>query len=268
MNKKHSAAWGRFGILSLSLVMLLYLSGCATVYNPATRKDEFILIDTNSEVALGRSIDAQIRNEYAIYPDVFVQERARRLGEAVSQVCERKDLAYHFLVLKSKGNKKEVNAFSTPGGYVYIFKDLADEATDDELVGVIAHEVGHVAAKHAVKRLQLAMGYDILMTLALRGREAGSIRQMMDIVNSLTVLGYSRQDELEADSLAVRYTYKSGYDPNGLLTFMQKLQDLHQDNTPAILNFLRTHPPYEQREQLLAEEIAQIKQIDENVTVK
>jgi predicted Zn-dependent protease len=268
MDKKHPAALGRFGILFLCLVMNLSSSGCATVYNPATRRDEFILIDTASEAALGRSIDAQIRNEYVIYPDVFVQERARKLGEAVSQVCERKDLAYHFLVLNSKGNKKEVNAFSTPGGYVYIFKDLMDEATDDELVGVIAHEVGHIAAKHAVKRLQLAMGYDILMTLALRDRKATSIRQAMDIVNGLAVLGYSRQDELQADNLAVRYTYKSGYDPSGLLTFMQKLQDLHQDNTPAILNFLRTHPPYEQREQLLAEEIARIKQIDENATVK
>jgi len=247
-------------ILTCLLILILFLSGCATVYNPATRKEEFILINTASEVALGRSIDAQIRNEYAIYPDVFIQERARRLGEAVAQVCERKDLTYHFLVLKSKANKKEVNAFSTPGGYVYIFKDLMDEANDDELIGVISHEVGHIAAKHAVKRLQLAMGYNILVSLAFRGENATSIKQMMGIVNNLIALGYSRQDELQADRLAVRYTYNAGYDLNGLLTFMRKLQNIYQDNTPAILNFLRTHPPYEQRQQLLAEEIARIKQ--------
>jgi predicted Zn-dependent protease len=143
---------------------------------------------------------------------------------------------------------------------VYIFKDLMDEANDDELIGVISHEVGHIAAKHAVKRLQLAMGYNILASLAFRGRDATSIRQMMGIVNNLIALGYSRQDELQADRLAVRYTYNAGYDLNGLLTFMHKLQDIYKDNTPAILNFLRTHPPYEQRQKLLAEEIAQIKQ--------
>jgi predicted Zn-dependent protease len=104
------------------------------------------------------------------------------------------------------------------------------------------------------------MGYNILVSLAFRGQDATSIRQMMGIVNNLIALGYSRQDELQADRLAVRYTYNAGYDLNGLLTFMRKLQDIYKDNNPAILNFLRTHPPYDQRNQLLEEEIARIKQ--------
>ncbi|MFH1506978.1 MAG: M48 family metalloprotease, partial [Candidatus Omnitrophota bacterium] len=237
------------------ILLILFSSGCATIYNPATRRQEFILINTSEEVSLGKSIDAQTRKEYAPYPDAKVQERARRLGEAIARVCERNDLTYHFLVLKSKSDKKEINAFSTPGGYVYIFKDLMDVATDDELIGVIGHEVGHIAAKHSVKRLQMAMGYNILVSLALSDEGAAPIKQMMDIVNNLAALGYSRQDELEADRLAVRYTHNAGYDLNGLLTFMQKLEDISQDNTPAILNFLRTHPSYEQREQLLTEEI-------------
>ena len=250
-------------ILAVIIVGLTFLAGCATVYNPATRQEEFILISTDSEVSLGKRIDAQIRKEYVVFPDWGVQERARRLGEDVAEVCERKELSYHLLVLKSKEGKKEVNAFSTPGGYVYIFKDLMDEATDDELVGVIAHEIGHIAAKHAVKRLQMAMGYNILMSLALRGQDTTLIKQMMGIVNDLVVRGYSRKDELQADRLAVRYTYKAGYDPYALVTFMRKLEDIHKDNAPAILNFLRTHPPHNQRVQLLQEEISRIKQVEQ-----
>ncbi|MFH1678593.1 MAG: M48 family metalloprotease [Candidatus Omnitrophota bacterium] len=241
--------------LILILLFLTFLSGCATVYNPATRKKEFILIDTRSEVALGQKIDAQIRKEYIVEPDNAAQQRARRLGQDVARACERKGLEYHFLVLRHKGDKEELNAFSTPGGYVYILKDLMDEATDDELVGVIAHEVGHIAAKHAVKRLQASMGYDILMSLAFSKESVVLIKSTMDIVSNLVVLGYSRKDELEADRLAVRYTYKAGYDPYGLVTFMQKLEAEHKDNAPAIINFLRTHPPHSQREELLKEEI-------------
>ena len=248
--------------LSIPIVLLTFLSGCATIYNPATRQKEFILIDTPSEVLLGKRIDYQIRKEYNPYPDNRVQQRARMLGEDVAKVCERKDLVYHFLVLQSKKNKKEVNAFSTPGGYVYIFKDLMDEANDDELIGVIAHEIGHIAAKHAVKRLQTTMGYDILMSLILRGENTASIKQMMGIVSNLVMLGYSRKDELQADRLAVRYTFKSGYDPDGLVTFMNKLKEIHRDDSPAILSFLRTHPPHEQREQLLRQEIARLKQAE------
>ena len=87
--------------------------------------------------------------------------------------------------------------------------------------------------------------------------------QMMNIVNNLIALGYSRKDELESDRLAVRYTYNAGYDPYGLVSFMRKLEVIHKDDTPAILNFLRTHPPHNQREKILEEEITRIKQSEQ-----
>ncbi len=241
------------------LLVLLSFYGCATVYNPATRQNEVIFIDTGSEISLGKNIDRQIHRDYTISPDAVMQQRAKHIGAKIAEACERKDVEYNFLVLENKTREKEINAFSTPGGYIYIYDDLMDEATDDELAGVIAHEVGHIAAKHAVKRLQAAMGYDILMSIVLRGESAASAARLMNIVANLVVLGYSREDELEADRLAVRYTYNSNYDPNGLLSFMRKLQIMYKDNSSAILNFLRTHPSYEQRQQLLMEEVENIK---------
>lgn len=249
--------------LILLLLIGLVTTSCITVYNPATKREEFILIGTRAEVILGKEIDYQIRKEYTVCPDQAMQERARRIGKNIARVCDRKDVKFHFLVLESKGNRKEINAFSTPGGFVYIFKDLMQETNEDELAGVIGHEVGHIAAKHAVKRIQAAIGYDILMNLIFRGKDIYVLRRVMGVVSNLITLGYSRQDELQADRLGVRYAYRAGYNPYGLISFMKKLEKLEKDDTSEMFSFMRTHPPLKVREELLKQEILHLKQKDE-----
>ena len=162
-------------------------------------------------------------------------------------------LDYHFKIVKDK----ELNAFAIPGGFIYVNKGLMDIATNDELAGVLAHEIGHIAARHSVKRLQAVLGYQIIMGIALGISGQQTIGQATDVVFNLVNLGYSRKDELLADRLAVKYSRKSGFNPRGILTFFEKLKKEAEKEGPNFnLVFLSSHPPLEQRIKNIEDEIA------------
>ena len=149
----------------------LSMSGCATVYNPATERKELIFITTPMEVALGKNAAMQVQQQYAFIKDPKEINRVTEIGERLAKVSDRTDLKYHFSVVQDK----EINAFTMPGGYIYINSGLLEMTNDDELACVIGHEIGHVAARHIAKKLQVQLGYDILMNVALQN---ASIRQM------------------------------------------------------------------------------------------
>ena len=236
-------------------LLITALSSCATIYNPATQKKELILIDTRAEVFLGRNIDSQVAQSYEIIKDVQTNERVNKIGRDIALVSDRQDLKYIFKVVKDK----EVNAFATPGGFIYLNTGLIDRVDDDELACVIAHEVGHVAARHIVKKLQTQIGYDILMSLAFGKGGAEEVQKAINITFNLVSLGYSREDEYMADKLAVRYTSKAGYDPEAMIRLFKKLQELEKDKTIATPLFLRSHPYLAQRITQATKEISALR---------
>src|SRR3989338_7364504 len=180
------------------IVVCFYLCSCSTVYNPATQRKELIFIYTLSEVSLGRLIDKSVRQDYKISSDFMLTQRVKRIGAAIVAVCDRKDLEYKFFVIEDK----ELNAFSIPGGYTYVNTGLLEKASDDELAGVISHEIGHVVARHAVKHLQAVLGFNIVMAIAFNKSEAVDLYRAVNIMYQLVSLGYSREDERQADKLA------------------------------------------------------------------
>lgn len=228
-------------------------AGCETIYNPATEKNEVIFIDTAQEVSLGRSMASQVGTQYKISHDQARIARAQRLGAIVAAVSDRKDLAYHFGVIEDK----EINAFAVPGGYIYVYTGLMDKASDDELAGVLAHEVGHIAARHSVKQMQVQMGYDILMSLIFRDASAADFQRAISVAFNIVSLGYSREDELLADRLAVKYMVRASRNPYAMVTFLQKLKA--EENKSLTLNFeiLRSHPDIDRRIRNTEEAIAQ-----------
>ena len=131
----------------LLILVILCCSGCATVYNPATGRQELILIDTPTEVALGRNVAKGITKEYTLSRDPSRLARLKKIGTKIASVSDRSNLTYHFHAVEDE----ELNAFALPGGYVYINTGLMDETTDDELACVLGHELGHVAARHSIK---------------------------------------------------------------------------------------------------------------------
>jgi len=223
----------------------LFLTGCATVYNPATGAKEYIMIGTAQEVSIGNQVAAEIEAKYKLSQDTALIERVNAIGRKIAAVSDRQDLKYYFKVLDSK----EINALSTPGGYVYVNSGLMDTANDDELAAVVGHEVGHIAARHAVQAMQANMGASLLASLVFsQVKTAGQVRQAAAIGLNLIMLGYSRGDEFEADKLGVRYAYYAGFDPNGEVTFLEKLQRQEKGSSANKAPvYLSSHPLYSDR---------------------
>lgn len=134
---------------------------------------------------------------------------------------------------------------------------LMDIASDDELACVLAHEIGHVAARHSVKKLQAVLGYQLIAGIILGASGNQAMSQAIDVVFNVASMGYSRKDELLADRLAVKYAKKAGFNPYGMITFFEKLKQEAQKKGPDLnLAFLSSHPPIEERIKQAKNEIA------------
>jgi predicted Zn-dependent protease len=227
--------------------------GCVTIYNPATERKETYFIDTKQEIALGRDMDAELHKKLTLVKDPLMQRRLDSIGQRVATYSDRLDLMYTFAIVKDK----ELNAFAIPGGFIYVNSGLMDQANDDELAGVLAHEIAHIAARHSVKKLQSVLGYQIIMGIILGTAGSSSVNQAIDVVFSLVSLGYSRQDETLADKLAVRYTRRANFDPRGIISFFRKLQaDSQRSGRPAQNEFLSSHPDIENRIRFVEEQLS------------
>ena len=223
-------------ILALFSV-LLYSVPVYAEYNTVTNKDEPVRMSTEQEVAIGDSVAKQIERQYKPVEDKHMQERVQLIGNRLAKVCDRKDLIYHFNVLEIN----DINAVSLPGGWVYIFKGLVEKCkNDDELAGVIAHEIGHICARHAVKQQETGSIMNIAMIIAsVAGGGQGA--QATNLALTSLMAAYSREDEFEADRRAVIYTTKAGYDPHGLVTFMQTMHEAEKDKIRPYTYFM-SHP--------------------------
>jgi len=236
----------------LLIILSVLVAGCATVYNPATGRDEIIFINTNSETAIGQSAASQIAEKYKFNEDQGKLERLNRIGKAIATVSDRQDIEYQFYLVEDD----KLNAFTVPGGHVYIFDGLYKELDDNELACVIAHEIGHVAARHIVKKMQAGLGYQVLSTIGLlaytrdkddkKKKQAGYAAYAGATAFNLVMLGYSREDEYEADRLAFKYASKAGFDPQGMVGALEKLKEKEKKGFPAPY-ILRSHPYIDQR---------------------
>ena len=156
-------------------------------------------------------------------------------------MADRREFPYHFALLQSD----EVNAFAAPGGYVYVTSALEKMAASDaELAAVMAHEVGHVSAGHSAQQLQTAMGYELFKTLLLGDKGGAAAQAAADIAfNNVIMTGFSRKDEFQADELGVKYAASAGYDPYGMASFFDKLQEREKaGNINRNFEFLMSHP--------------------------
>lgn len=223
------------------MVLSFSLQGCSTIYNPATGRKEFIMISTPSEVEMGKSVHESIVRQYKLSKNSAQIERVRRVGERVSKVSDRQDYEYHFYVLQDD----EMNAFTAPGGNVYIYTGLLEKLkSDDQVASVLAHEVGHCAARHTVKKFQAALGYNLISTIVLSRLGEGSAQQITELgsnaIMNIVFSAYGRQDEYQADQLGVKYMYRACFDPQAAVETFKILEaDSRGPDVPLIL---RSHP--------------------------
>jgi predicted Zn-dependent protease len=137
---------------------------------------------------------------------------------------------------------KTVNAFATPGGYLYVYSGLLLAAGDPaEVAGVLSHEAGHVVARHSARQMVDALGLEAVTALAL-GKNPSALSQVVASAGGTgLMLANSREDETEADEYGARYASAAGYDPKGLITFFDKLRKL-EGQQPGFAKFLSDHP--------------------------
>ena len=228
----------RVGLLIL-IPLLFFTAGCSTEYNPATGRQEAYYYSTEREVRAGAAIAKTVEKEYRLADDPLLQERARRIGSRVAAVCGRREIKYTFKVL----DEEEINAVSLPGGFVYVNKGVLEKASgDDEVAGVLAHEVGHIVSRHSIKKMQGMTGYSLLRILLAQAPDQGKVGRAADAAFVELMLGYSREDELQADKLAARYMKAAGYDPKAMISFLEKLWDDEKRKPPRRRSYFKTHP--------------------------
>ena len=137
-----------------------------------------------------------------------------------------------------------------PGGYVYIYKGLLDMLdNDDQIAFVLAHEIGHIAARHHIKLLQAALGYNLLVLASSQMQTSGNISQLqgINLILATILSGYSQEDEFLADQLAIKYTEKAGLKTEEGLAVLEKLQEANRKEGPHEISYFRSHPFIPQR---------------------
>ncbi len=253
------------GLKFIILLFCLSLFGCSTEYNIATGQQEVFYYSTDREVKIGESIAQQVAKEYKFAEDPLVQKRVEDIGKKIVSVCDRKDIDYTFKVIEDE----EVNAFSLPGGFVYVNKGLVDKvANDDELACVLAHETGHIVARHSIKKLQAIMGYSILRLLTAAVPATGQVGNAADIAFTEIMVGYSREDELLADQLAARYAKLAGYDPRGMITFLRKLEEIERRKPARPYSYFKTHPYVPDRIRIVKQQLGEKIEFTDYINVE
>jgi beta-barrel assembly-enhancing protease len=224
-----------------ALLAALALGGCVT---------------EQREVAIGNQIAAQINMQVPLVQDVPLNLYLNDLGGLIARKSQRPDLQYHFYIVDSPA----LNAFALPGGHIYVNRGLIERTSNvSELAGILAHEIGHVAARHGAENLQRQMRTRSMastMYQLILGREPLLDQEALDLGGALWAAQHSRADEAEADQLAVGYLVETGVDPRGMLSLFSALWEEEQE-MPASeqVSWFSTHPGTAARMQATRQQI-------------
>lgn len=195
------------------------LSGCTI--NPATGEQNLILVNLSEEKQIGLREHPKILAQFGgVYDDPDKTGYVADIGSRLAATTETPSLSFTFTLL----NSPIVNAFALPGGFVYISRGLMALAGDEaELAGVLGHEIGHVVARHSAQRQSKAMLAQLGVGLLGAVTSSGPM-QLANAAASLYLRSYSRDQELEADMLGVRYLKRAGYDINAMASFLERMR--------------------------------------------
>ena len=200
-----------FKVAALGLC-LLAATGCAT--NPVSGESDFVLMSEEQEIALGKQNHIEVMKQYKVYEDPELQAYVENIGQKLGVAGHRGHLEYTFTLLDSP----QVNAFALPGGYIYITRGImAYMNNEEQLAGVLGHELGHVTARHGVRQHGTQTAASVIGVLATIATGSQQVAEASDQLGGALVSGYGRQHELEADRLGAEYLARTGYDPEKML---------------------------------------------------
>lgn len=238
------------GLAIVAFAVLKYCSSAET--NDYTGETQYVDLTTDQEIAMGLSAAPSMISEYGgLHPDQQAQAQLDRVGIKLvnSSIGKNTDYQYDFHLL---ADDRTINAFALPGGQCFITAALYQQLeNEDQLAGVMGHEIGHVIARHSAERMSqqgLAQGVITGVSVGAEGvgQAASSIAQML-------TMKYGRDDELQSDDLGVKMMIDAGYDPYEMIGVMEILKAAGGPNrTPE---FQSSHPDPENRKERILESI-------------
>ena len=224
---------------------LLLLSGALAL---------FTLVSVEQEIEIGRSTQQQVRRQMAALDDAQVTGYVRSIGERLVARTPGPKYPYSFTV----ANYREINAFALPGGPIWINRGVIEAATSEsQVAGVLAHEIAHIAQRHAASQLTKAMianwGLGLLGAFLGNSGGAETTQVAASLLTNGVFLKFNRDDEVDADKVGLQILTRAGWDGRGMIELFETLRRTASRDPAAVETFFSTHPsPRDRIEQLKA----------------
>jgi predicted Zn-dependent protease len=209
------------------------------------------LFSLDEDVKLGQQTDQEIRSNPSQYPILQNESVRSYVQGVVNRIIQSPDIKYRGkfpYTVTILNDDKTVNAFATPGGYIYVYtgllKFIGNEAT---LAGILGHEIGHSELRHGTQQMTEQVGADVILSIALGNNPTALAQVAANAASLLSSLANSRSDENEADAQSVLYLRSTSWYPGAIKSFFEKIQT--QGATPGgtTPEWLSTHPSDEHR---------------------
>jgi Zn-dependent protease with chaperone function len=214
--------------------LALTLLACLTV---GSIPSQALAVSTATEVQIGAQAAKQVEQENALVTDPVLNSWVNSIGDNLAQYRARPDIKYKFKIIDTN----DINAFSLPGGFVYLNVGLLNFVnSEDELAGVMGHEMGHVERRHGITLNAKAQVLNLL--LGILSIASPFVWRFGNMIDALSVLKMSRVDELQADQYGLLLMTRAGYDPNAMVSFMDRLGKEYGENGDALAKYFETHP--------------------------
>jgi predicted Zn-dependent protease len=208
------------------------------------------LVSVEQEAQAGRQAASQVERQMPMLRDAQVEGYVNAIVQRLAAQADGPRFRYQARVV----NSSEINAFALPGGYVYVNRGLIRAVrNEDELAGVLAHEIAHVAERHGTEQATKAYGAQagvglLAQILGGRNRRLGLPEQIIGTLGvNAAFMKFSRDAENEADLVGARIMSRAGYDPMAMATFFDLLQAQKRSNPNAVATFFSSHPPARDR---------------------
>ncbi|MEM6484435.1 MAG: M48 family metalloprotease [Pseudomonadota bacterium] len=215
--------WTRGLMACVASAVLVALTSCAV--NPSTGAPTVVLSTSSGEQKVGQEMYDKFIQEGAAYDDPELQAYVEKIGQRLVAHSNRPDMKFTFTVMDAP----EINAFATPGGFVYVNRGLiAYLNSEAELAGVIGHEIAHVTARHHGRRKTAGVTSKVLSTTAYVLTGSSAVYEASNMYGAEVISGYGRDMELEADGLGAEFMYRAGYEPEALLDVIGVLKNQEQ----------------------------------------
>ena len=237
-----------------TLVALVALTGVSTA--GAGPVQLFSQLTEREEIAIGRAAARQVERENRLVRHPGVVGYVQSLGEELARQSDRPDLRYRFRII----DRKEVNAFALPGGFIYVNRGLILLAKNEsELAGVLAHEISHVTERHGVEQAKKAqtIGLGLGLLDIFLGRTRNTGESLAALGANLFAQGifskHSRDAERDADHVGVELLRRAGINPHGMVTLFQSMDSLRRREPGLVEKFFSSHPSLIERQENISE---------------